>query len=100
VTAQGSAYHRFRRALDRGKVTEALSCASELEHLAVRIFSPKSSFGLFEPKLSFHFPWLKPGSPLPQARRAADTCGCFGSKRWPSTTALETSTSLRFAARA
>ena len=29
VTAQGSAYMRFRRALDRGNVTEALSAASE-----------------------------------------------------------------------
>jgi hypothetical protein len=28
VTAQGSAYMRFRRALDRGNVTEALSAAS------------------------------------------------------------------------
>jgi hypothetical protein len=31
VTSQGSAYHRFRRALDRRNVTEALSAASELE---------------------------------------------------------------------
>jgi hypothetical protein len=30
VTAQGSAYMRFRRALDRENVTEALSAASEL----------------------------------------------------------------------
>jgi hypothetical protein len=30
VTAQGSAYTRFRRALDWGNVTEALSAASEL----------------------------------------------------------------------
>ena len=30
MTAQGSAYTRFRRALDRGNVTEALSAASEL----------------------------------------------------------------------
>ena len=30
VTAQGSAYMRFRRALDRGNVTQALSAASEL----------------------------------------------------------------------
>jgi hypothetical protein len=30
VTSQGSAYMRFRRALDRGNVTEALSAASEL----------------------------------------------------------------------
>jgi hypothetical protein len=30
VTAQGSAYFRFRRALDRENVTEALSAASEL----------------------------------------------------------------------
>jgi D-serine deaminase-like pyridoxal phosphate-dependent protein len=35
VTAQGSAYHRFRRALDRRNVTEALSCASELEHVGL-----------------------------------------------------------------
>jgi hypothetical protein len=35
VTAQGSAYHRFRRALDRGNVTEALSSASELEHVGL-----------------------------------------------------------------
>jgi hypothetical protein len=31
VTAQGSAYHRFRRALDRRNVTEALSAASEIQ---------------------------------------------------------------------
>jgi hypothetical protein len=30
VTAQGSAYTRFRRALDRGNLTEALSAAAEL----------------------------------------------------------------------
>jgi hypothetical protein len=35
VTAQGSAYHRFRRALDRGNVTEALSSAAELEHVGL-----------------------------------------------------------------
>jgi hypothetical protein len=31
VTAQGSAYHRFRRALDRRNVTEALSAATEIQ---------------------------------------------------------------------
>ena len=30
MTAQGSAYMRFRRALDQSNVTEALSAASEL----------------------------------------------------------------------
>jgi hypothetical protein len=35
VTAQGSAYHRFRRALDRGNVTEALSAASDLQHVGL-----------------------------------------------------------------
>jgi hypothetical protein len=35
VTSQGSAYHRFRRALDRGNVTEALSSASELERVGL-----------------------------------------------------------------
>jgi hypothetical protein len=35
VTSQGLAYTRFRRALDRGKVTEALSAASELEHVGL-----------------------------------------------------------------
>jgi hypothetical protein len=35
VTAQGSAYHRFRRALDHGNVTEALSAASEFEHVGL-----------------------------------------------------------------
>jgi hypothetical protein len=35
VTSQGSAYHRFRRALDRGNLTEALSSASELEHVGL-----------------------------------------------------------------
>ena len=35
MTAQGSAYHRFRRALDRRNVTEALSSASELEHVGL-----------------------------------------------------------------
>jgi hypothetical protein len=31
VTAQGSAYHRFRRALDRRNGTEALSAATEIQ---------------------------------------------------------------------
>jgi hypothetical protein len=35
VTAQGSPYVRFRRALDRGNVTEALSAASELSHVGL-----------------------------------------------------------------
>ena len=35
MTAQGSAYMRFRRALDRGNVTEALSAASELQFVAL-----------------------------------------------------------------
>jgi hypothetical protein len=35
VTSQGSAYRRFRRGLDRGNVTEALSAASELEHVGL-----------------------------------------------------------------
>lgn len=35
VTAQGSAYMRFRRALDRGNVTEALSAASELQFVSL-----------------------------------------------------------------
>jgi hypothetical protein len=35
VTSQGSGYTRFRRALDRGNVTEALSSASELEHVGL-----------------------------------------------------------------
>jgi hypothetical protein len=35
VTAQGSAYMRFRRALDRGNVTEALSGASELPYVGL-----------------------------------------------------------------
>jgi hypothetical protein len=35
VTAQGSPFARFRRALDRGNVTEALSSASELEHVGL-----------------------------------------------------------------
>jgi hypothetical protein len=35
VTSQGSAYHRFCRALDRGNVTEALSAASELDHVGL-----------------------------------------------------------------
>jgi hypothetical protein len=35
VTAQGSAYKRFRRALDRGNVTEALSAASELQFVGL-----------------------------------------------------------------
>src|SRR3954447_17985247 len=33
--AQGSAYMRFRRALDRGSVTEALSAASELQFVSL-----------------------------------------------------------------
>jgi hypothetical protein len=32
---EGSAYSRFRRALDRGNVVEALSSASELEHVGL-----------------------------------------------------------------
>jgi hypothetical protein len=35
VTSQGSPFARFRRALDRGNVTEALSSASELEHVGI-----------------------------------------------------------------
>jgi hypothetical protein len=35
VTAQGSAYMRFRRALDRRNVTEALSAASELQFVGL-----------------------------------------------------------------
>jgi len=35
VTAQGSAYMRFRRAVDRGNVTEALSAASELQFVGL-----------------------------------------------------------------
>jgi len=35
VTAQGSAYMRFRRALDRGNVTEALSAASEIQFVGL-----------------------------------------------------------------
>ena len=35
MTAQSSAYTRFRRALDRGNVTEALSAASELQHVGL-----------------------------------------------------------------
>jgi hypothetical protein len=35
VTGQGSAYMRFRRALDRGNVTEALSAASELQFVSL-----------------------------------------------------------------
>jgi len=35
MTAQGSAYMRFRRALDRGNVTEALSAASELDFVSL-----------------------------------------------------------------
>jgi Domain of unknown function (DUF4177) len=35
VTAQGSAYARFRRALDRHNLTEALSAAAELEHVGL-----------------------------------------------------------------
>jgi hypothetical protein len=31
VTSQSSAYHRFRRALDRGNVAEALSTATEIQ---------------------------------------------------------------------
>jgi hypothetical protein len=31
VTAQASPYHRLRRALDRGNVTEALSAATEIQ---------------------------------------------------------------------
>jgi hypothetical protein len=35
VTSQGSAYGRFRRALDCRNVTETLSAASELEHVGL-----------------------------------------------------------------
>jgi hypothetical protein len=34
-TAQGSSYMRFRRALDRGNVPEALSAASELQFVGL-----------------------------------------------------------------
>jgi hypothetical protein len=35
VTSQGSAFIRFRRALDRRNVTEALSAASELQFVGI-----------------------------------------------------------------
>jgi hypothetical protein len=35
VTSQGSAFMRFRRALDRGNVTEALSAAGELQFVGL-----------------------------------------------------------------
>ena len=35
MTSQGSPYLRFRRALDRGNVTEALSAASELQFVGL-----------------------------------------------------------------
>ena len=35
MNAQGSPYTRFRRALDRGNVTEALSAASELQFVSL-----------------------------------------------------------------
>jgi hypothetical protein len=35
VTSQGWAYMRFRRALDRGNVTEALSAAGELQFVGL-----------------------------------------------------------------
>jgi len=35
VTAQGSAYMRFRRALDRGNATEALSAAADLQFVGL-----------------------------------------------------------------
>jgi hypothetical protein len=35
VTSQGSPYGRFRRALDRGNVSEALSAASELRYVGL-----------------------------------------------------------------
>ena len=35
VTAQGSPYPRLRRALDHGNLTEALSAASELQHVGL-----------------------------------------------------------------
>jgi hypothetical protein len=35
VTSQGSAYGRFRRALDDGSTLAALSAAAELEHVGL-----------------------------------------------------------------
>jgi hypothetical protein len=35
LTSQGSPYGRFRKALDRGNVTEALSAAAELQHVGL-----------------------------------------------------------------
>jgi uncharacterized membrane protein len=35
VTSQGSAYHRFRRALDRENVTEAVSAPAELQFVGL-----------------------------------------------------------------
>jgi hypothetical protein len=35
VTSQGSPYARFRRALDRGNLADALSSAAELEHVGL-----------------------------------------------------------------
>src|SRR5262245_21443931 len=35
LTSQGSAYDRFRRALDRGTLLQAMSAAAELKHVAL-----------------------------------------------------------------
>ena len=35
MTSQGSTYSRFRRALDRGNVLEALAAAGELQHVSL-----------------------------------------------------------------
>jgi hypothetical protein len=57
VTSQGSPYMRFRRALDRGNVTEALSSASELEHVGLDealelclLLRESSLLGIHEPR--------------------------------------------------
>ena len=34
MTSQGSAYSRFRKALDRGNTLQAMSAAAELGHVA------------------------------------------------------------------
>jgi hypothetical protein len=66
VTSQGSPYGRFRRALDRGNVTEAMSAAADLPHLGLTEaldFSLRSE----EPERSLFARCLRRGKDLVRA---------------------------------
>ena len=64
VTVQGAAYMRFRRALGRGNVTEALSGASELQFVGLAAVGNGSTAGRNSSRLPTH------------GRREVERTGC------------------------